>query len=138
MCIHTAIYLQKQGENWLMISYLLFRSQSHGDDNSVSCDIGTAWTAQMGKLTDCWWGTQGPSQGEEEEVLSGKPYCWHSNLANRALDCSILASSCQTLWALQPVTIFLGAHFLFPSWYTLNFHFLNKSFKSQCFVIRTM
>lgn len=29
-------------------------SQSHGDDNSVSCDIGTHWTAQTGKLADCW------------------------------------------------------------------------------------
>lgn len=29
-------------------------SQSHGDDSSVSCDIGTHWTAQTGKLTDCW------------------------------------------------------------------------------------
>lgn len=29
MCTHTAISLQKQGQKWLMISDLLFRSHSH-------------------------------------------------------------------------------------------------------------
>ena len=91
-----------------------------------------------GQVTECWLRHPELRQSDGEEVLSGKPHCWHSSLASGALDCPILASSCRILSALHPATTLLGAQFLFPSWYTLNFHFLNKSFKSQCFVIRAM
>lgn len=81
---HTAISLQKQGEELTDDLIPTFQvSQSHEDDSSVSCDIGTHWTAQTGKLTDCWLRHPRTSLGKRKEVLSGKPYYWHSNLANR-------------------------------------------------------
>lgn len=99
-----------------MISYLLFRSASHtGDDSSVSCDIGTHWTAQTGKLNRLLieWHLRTSAEERGREVLSVEtPLLDIHNLANRALDCSILAFR-QTLSALHPITIFFGHIFYF-------------------------